>query len=157
MVVRRMNILHRTNWRFWIFLLVAIPVVLRRSYMKHRAIFWSMMVFALCGCSKPSHPPAVISTADRVVVVTNRYHTLELTVSRDEAGGLSRAVAQSKQDRLPASAIFDRDLEFCAGTNILAVIHLQGQVFMLGDTEYSDDTGVLAAFYRKLEAEERPR
>jgi hypothetical protein len=23
-----MNILHRTNWRFWIFLLVAIPVVL---------------------------------------------------------------------------------------------------------------------------------
>ena len=67
------------------------------------------------------------------------------------------AVASARQDRLPASSIFDWDVEFYAGTNFLTVIHLQDRVFMLGDKQYIDDTGVLTKFWQKLVADDKAR
>jgi hypothetical protein len=123
--------------------------------MRYHTTFWGLLVFALCGCSQPTHPPAKISTADRVVV-TNRYSAFGLTVTGEDASRLATAVAAAKQDRLPAAAVFDWDLEFYAGTNFLTLIHLQDRAFMLSNTQFSDDTGVLKTFWQKLESE-RPR
>lgn len=43
------------------------------------------------------------------------------------------------------------DAEFYAGTNELAVIQIAYGVFKLKDVEYSDGTGVVEAFWKKLE------
>ena len=116
---------------------------------------------ALCGCSKATHMPAEISrqlsTADRVVVATNRFHAFGSAIAGEDVSRLTKAVASARQDSLPASASFDWDLEFYAGTNFLTVIHLQDRVFMLGDTQYIDDTGVLTTIWQKLVAEDRAR
>lgn len=122
--------------------------------MKYRTTFWSLLVFALCGCSRPAHPPANIATADRVVV-TNRFSAFGLTVTGADASRLATAVAAAAQDRLPATAIFDWELEFYAGTNFLTLIHLQDRAFMLSNNQYSDDTGVLKTFWQKLVSESR--
>jgi hypothetical protein len=128
--------------------------------MKYRTTFWSLMILGLCGCSKPTHLPADISqrlsTADHIVV-TNHSRAFGTDVLGAEVGSLAKAVASAKQDRFPASAMFDWDIEFYTGTNFLTVIHLQDRVFMLGDTQYSDDTGVLKTFWQKLVAEDRER
>jgi hypothetical protein len=129
--------------------------------MKYHATFWSLMILAFCGCSKPAHlPPEVskqLATADCVFITTNRFHASGSVITGREVSKLANAVASARLDRLPAAAIFDWDVEFYAGTNFLTVIHLQGRVFMLGEKQYVDDSGVLATFWQKLVAEDRAR
>jgi hypothetical protein len=119
------------------------------------------MILALCGCSKPTHPPTEISerlaTADRVVVLTNHFHAFGSIVAGEDVSRLAKAVASAKHYSLPAEAMFDWDVAFYKGTNALAIIHLQGRGFWLEDTEYVDETEVLNAFSQKLVNEERGR
>ena len=112
------------------------------------------LLVGLCGCSKPAQPPATlvqqISQADRIVV-TNRYLGVAFTITGDEAGSVGRAVTSAKRDENAYAATFDWDVQFYAGTNFLTVISFQDRAFLAGGTQYSDDTGVLKAFYQKLE------
>ena len=119
--------------------------------------FYCLTLLVFFGCSKPAHPPPQISTADRIVVATNQIHALNLAVTGDEASKVVKALAASKEDKASYSAMFDWDLQLYAGTNLLTVVHFQDRIFMLGNTQYVDNTGVLAAFYKKLESEEESR
>jgi len=105
----------------------------------------------------PAEISRQLSTADRVVVVTNHFHAFGATITCLDASRLTKTVTSARQDRLPADAVFDWDVEFYAGTNFLTVIHLQDRVFMLGNSQYIDDTGVLRDFWQKLVAEDRAR
>jgi hypothetical protein len=128
--------------------------------MNYTSTFWSLLLLALCACSKPAHPPTEFSqrlaTADRVVV-TNQLSVFVSAVTPREVTRLATAVASAKQDRLPAGAMFDWDVQFYSGTNFLGVIHLQDRVFMLEDTQYSDNSGVLKTFYERLVKESQRR
>ena len=136
--------------------------------MRRYIVFRGLLLLAMCGSSKPSHPPRELSrlfaTADRAVV-TNLYWQFGFTVTGEEVGRLANAIVGSKEDRLPAAAAFDCGIEFYSGTNFLGVIQLQEYVFVLEDTQYSDNSGVLKTFYKKwldqkraaLEAETRRR
>jgi hypothetical protein len=70
---------------------------------------------------------------------------------------VGQAVAIAKHDRNAYSAIFDWDVQFYAGTNFLAVIHVQDRAFWIGGTQYSDGSGVLKAFYERLEKDWREK
>jgi hypothetical protein len=116
-----------------------------------------LILSSLSGCSEPAHPSGQISEADRIVTVTNEGHNFTVTVTGDNASALAKAVASSKEDKVPISATFDWDVQLFKGTNLLTVIRLQHNYFLLAGTQYEDDSGVLEAFYRKLLSEEEAR
>ena len=115
-------------------------------------------MLALFGCSKPTYPPAELSqrlaTADRAVV-TNSLPPFGSVVTGEEVSRLAKAIASATQDKSPAGAMFNWDVKFYSGTNFLCLIHMQDRGFLLEDEEYSDDTGVLKAFYEKLLREQK--
>jgi hypothetical protein len=117
------------------------------------SLLGSFGLLLICGCS-PARPPAEfthqISQADRVIV-TNRYRPVNFTVTGDEFRGVSTAVTNATHDKNCYTAIFDWDVQFYAGTNLLTVIHLQDRAFWAGSNQYSDSSGVLKQFYRRLE------
>jgi hypothetical protein len=133
--------------------------------MKYFATFLSLLMIVLCGCSKPMHPPAEvsrrISTADHVAATNRNGIVFSCTISGVEVSNLAKAVTSAmKPYGLKESDYtnpFDWDLEFCAGTNSLAVMHLLNHgFFKLEGVEYCDGTGVAEAFWKKLE-EDRTR
>jgi hypothetical protein len=113
-------------------------------------------MLVLCGCSKQKHLSQLLSAADHVVA-TNRYQAFGCTISGAEVSNLTKAVASAKRPPygLQESDFTDPfvwDLEFYAGTNSLAVMHLdRGGFFQLGGVEYIDGTGVGEAFWNKLD------
>jgi hypothetical protein len=126
--------------------------------MRHYAAFWTLLMFALWGCSEATHPPAEFSkrlpTADRVVV-TNRFSALGSTITGAEVSNLAKAAKSATRKTWGANMNWTDpnvwDAEFYAGTNELAVIPIVHGVFKLKDVEYSDGTGVVEAFWKKLE------
>ena len=124
----------------------------------YRGLF--LLLTAFCGCSRTAEPPAEfarqISFADRIVV-TNRYGATTFAITGEEVGRIGKAVASAKRDKNSYQAIFDWDVQFYADTNLLTVIRLQDAAFLAGGTQYSDDTGVLKAFYHRLEKETEKR
>ena len=125
---------------------------------RHHATFSTLLMFALCGCSDATHPPAEfsqrLSTADHVVV-TNRFYALESTITGAEVSNLAKAAKSAKKKTWGANMNWTDhnvwDAEFYAGTNELAVIPMVHDVFKLKNVEYNDGTGVLEAFWKKLE------
>jgi hypothetical protein len=121
--------------------------------MKYFATFLSLLMFVLCGCSKPTHPSAEfsqrISEADHVVV-TNRYLAFGSTISGAEIGSLAKAVASAQRMTLGADTDCDWDADFFSGTNRVAVIHLHDSVIMLDGIQYRDGSGVMTHFWQEL-------
>jgi hypothetical protein len=131
--------------------------------MKYFVTFLSLLMLVLCGCSKPTHPPAELSQriaeADHVVV-TNHYRAFGSAMSGAEISSLAKAVASAKKKTVGAD--FDWmsprvwDIEFYTGTNHLAVVPVCYGIFQLEGVEYADSTGVIEAFWKKLD-EDRAR
>ncbi len=113
-------------------------------------------MLVLCGCSKQKHLSQLLSAADHVVA-TNRYQAFGCTISGAEVSNLTKAVATAKKPypgmkELDFKSPNDWDLEFYAGTNSLAVMHLERHgFFQLDGIEYGDGTGVADAFWNKLD------
>jgi hypothetical protein len=126
--------------------------------MRHYATFSTLLMFALCGCSEAMHPPAEFSqrlpTADHVFV-TNRFYALGSTITGAEVGNLAKAAKSARKKTWGANMDWTVhnvwDAEFYARTNELVVIPIIYDVFKLKDVEYSDGTGVVGAFWKKLE------
>jgi hypothetical protein len=128
--------------------------------MKYFLIFWSLLVFALCGCSGtkqlPSEFSQQLSTADRLEV-TNRYYLFGTTISGADVSSLTKAIKSARNKTLGADADCDWDAKFYAGTNYLAVIHLNRDVIMVEDVQYHDGTGFVMTFWQKLVKEATAR
>ena len=124
--------------------------------MKCFATFLILLTLLLCGCSKQEHLSQSLSAADHVVA-TNCYQTFGCTISGAEVSNLTKAVATAKKPysglkELDFKSPNDWDLEFYAGTNSLAVMHLERYgFFQLEGIEYVDGTGVGEAFWNKLD------
>jgi len=87
--------------------------------------------------------------ADRLVV-TNRFRdAVSITLAGAEAVRIADAVASATVDAASYDDIKDCQIQFYHGTNFLRVIYVQDRVFLLGATQYSDSSGVLAALYAK--------
>src|SRR5437588_10745343 len=130
----------------------------RRNRMKRCTIFLSTFIFMLCGCSDATRPPAAISqrlsTADRLEV-TNRYYGLGRTIAGSEVNNIAKAIGSARKKNWGAPLDWANprvwDVEFCAGTRHLAAIPIDYGIFKLEGVEYSDATGVVEAFWKKLE------
>ena len=128
--------------------------------MKHFTIIWSLLAFALCGCSVAARPPAKfsqqLSAADRLVV-TNRYFTFGETIAGADVSSVAAAIKSAMKKTWGTGMDWSSprvwDIEFDAGTNRLAVIPVCWGVFRLDGIEYNDGSGVLEAFWNKLEAD----
>jgi hypothetical protein len=114
----------------------------------------TLLLAVVLGCSKPSQPPAEfarqVSQADHIVA-TNPYVKRVVTIRGEEFSRVAKAVVTARHDKNGYKAVFDCVVQFCAETNVLTVIYLQDRTFWAGRTQYSDDTGVLKAFYVRLE------
>ena len=116
----------------------------------------SLLGFGLLGvlvaCSR-SHPPTIARAADRLVV-TNRFREAKsITLAGPEADRIADAVASATEDPTPYPDIKDCQIQFYDGSNLLRVIYVQERIFSLGATQYSDSSGVLAAFYAKWQTD----
>ena len=95
----------------------------------------------------------MIYAADRLVA-TNRFRdAVSITLAGAEAARISAAVASATEDVTPYADIKDCQIQFYHGTNFLRVVYVQDRVFLLGATQYSDSSGVLAAFYAKWQTD----
>jgi hypothetical protein len=121
-------------------------------------------MLVLCGCSKSMHPPEELSQriakADHVVATNRNGVVFICTKSGAEVSNLAKAVKSGTKNTLETDLDwtnpYDWDVDFYAGTNSLAVMHLLHGYFQLEGVEYIDGTGVAEAFWKKLE-EDRTR
>ncbi len=125
--------------------------------MRHFTTFFGLLLVAgLCGCSKPvqPQPPTAfvqqIAKADRIVA-TNRYLASAFVTTGDEVLSISKALASAKRDRNSYATAFAWEAQFYAGTNFLTVILFSDRLFWTDDAQYREGTGVLMAFYDRLE------
>lgn len=120
-------------------------------------LFYSVLAFALCGCSVATRQVAKfsqqLSPADRLVV-TNRYYAFGATITGADVSSLVTAIKSSKTKKrgtgLDWGSPFVCNLEFYAGTNHLASVPTEYGVFNLDGVEYSDGSGVLEALFKKI-------
>jgi hypothetical protein len=111
----------------------------------------------------PTSLSQLVASADHIIATNRfgyddpRYRGFSLTISADEARKTVSAVSNARLLCSPpcTDSMFDWDLQFYRGANLLAVVHAQGSHFMLGDwkkgAEYADSTGVLQKFWGDLE------
>ena len=129
-----------------------------RSCMKCYATFLSLIVFALCGCCKPTHPPSRffqrLSTADRLVA-TNHYSGFGCTISGAEVTNLIEKIKSARKKTYGTDLDWKSphvwDLKFYSGTNLLADVPISYEVFKLEEVEYFDSTETVETFWKKLE------
>lgn len=101
----------------------------------------------ICGCSQqPTKLANQIASADRLVA-TNSGTGAVLSVSGEELKKIVHALGSAKRDRHSYAAIFDWHIQFYSRTNFVTAIRLQDRVFRTDSAQYSDETGVLKAFY----------
>ncbi len=113
-----------------------------------QSLLYLAFVGALTACSR-AHPPEIQYKPDRLVV-TNRYRAaVSITVTGAEAARIADAVGSSTEDHDAYPDVKDCQIQFYYGTNLVRVIYVQDRLFQLGATQYSDPSGVLAAFYAK--------
>jgi hypothetical protein len=129
------------------------------NLLHYYATFLSLLMLVLCGCSKQKHFSQLLSAADHVAATNRNGQVFGCIVSGAEVSNLAKAVASAKRPYGLKALDFTRDpfnwdLEFYAGTNSLAVMHLLGNGFFnLEGVQYCDGTGVAEAFWKKLEAD----
>lgn len=121
-----------------------------RSFVKLSIIL--LLLAVLYGCSR-AHPPGTFTQVDRLVA-TNRFRaSIGVTITGPEAKRVASAVASSTPDDTPYLSIMDCQIQFYGGTNLQSTVYVQGRIFVLGETQYSDLSGVLKAFYAKWQRE----
>ena len=117
-----------------------------------QSLFSIALLGVLAACSR-SHPPTTPHAADRLTA-TNRYReSVSITLAGPDAVRIAKAVASSTEDPTPYADVKDCEIQFYTGTNLCRVIYVQDRVFLLGATQYSDSSGVLAAFYAKWQTD----
>lgn len=116
--------------------------------MQQFALFCSAILWLVtCGCSQqPTKLARQIAGADHIVA-TNHGTSAVLSLSGKEFEKFAQAVVSAKRYRKYYGDIFDWEVRFYAGTNFITAVQLQDRVFRIDGTQYSDETGVLQAFY----------
>jgi hypothetical protein len=88
----------------------------------------SLLVLVLCGCSKLTHLSQRLATADHIAAINRNGIVFSCTISGAEVGNLAKAVKSGTGKTWGANedwgSPFVWDVEFYAGTNSLAVMHL---------------------------------
>jgi hypothetical protein len=126
----------------------------------------SLMVFLafLAGCKQPSpneqrspselgeltgqikaqaHLNHLIAHADRIMAVNG---ALEHSISGKSVKNVLRIMSSMKPCS-PTDTAFEWELKFYRGTNILASVHIYGELLEIGDEQYCDDSGTLESLY----------
>jgi hypothetical protein len=102
----------------------------------------------------PIHLAAQIASADRVVC-TNFLSSedepkVSLAVSGERVKKIVKAVSRAKRLQLGTNSMWDWQLRFYAGTNFLAAIRFQADVFLAENGEFADESGELEKLYGEL-------
>lgn len=126
--------------------------------MRPFAILWSLLAVALCGCSDATRPQEKlsqqISKADHIEV-TNRYSAFGATITGADVSTLTAAVKSAAKKTAGANLDWMNprcwDVEFYTGTNRLGGFPIFYGIFKLEGVEYGDGSGVVEAFWKKLE------
>src|SRR5437870_13743314 len=97
--------------------------------MRNRArplLLWLLLMIAgACGCSaNPAKLARRIAGADQIVA-TNSGTGAVLSIRGDAVRPIIRAVSCAKRDRNNYAAVFDWQIRFYSGTNLLDIIRLQ--------------------------------
>jgi hypothetical protein len=110
-----------------------------------------LLSFLFGACSKQPSTQR-LAQADRIVA-TNIQFASSLTITGDEVGRVSRAVASANPDSNTYGGYWDWNVQFYQGTNCVAAIDLMDRTFWSAGKQYTDGTGVLEAFYKRLSEE----
>jgi hypothetical protein len=86
-------------------------------------------------------------------VATNIQFASSLTITGEEVGRVSRAVASANPDSNTYGGFWDWNVQFYQGTKRLAVIDLMDRTFWIEGKQYTDSIAVLEAFYKRLTEE----
>ena len=113
-------------------------------------------------------PPAMlaqkIATADRVIISREQYQIIEtnrvaktrewreemISKTGDEAKKIINAVSGARRDAGRYKCMYSDHLEFYGGTNLLATVRWQGDLFLTGDGQFRDNSGELNRLYHNL-------
>lgn len=109
-----------------------------------------LIVGGLLGCSQQRGKTVRQISAADTVMLTNSLLGSGRFISADETKRLIKVVAAGKRDRNNYPAIFDGEMKFYSGTNLLAVVRFQDRIFRCGDEQYTDESGALASLYSLL-------
>ena len=138
---------------FFIFILFAIPA----SEIWHRSLV-----------EMAWQPPAMlaqkITAADRVMISREQYEIVETnhvatarewreevsSKTGDEAKIIINAVSGARRDVGRYTCSFSDHLEFYRGTNLLATVRWQGDLFLTDEAQFRDNSGELNRLYHKL-------
>ena len=121
----------------------------------HVVVFGCLAFVAggLLGCSQQRERTVQLSASADRITATNKSLGSRFSIAADEAKRVVRAIAAAKRDRNHYPAIFDGEIQFYAGTNLLTAIRFQDQILRCDSEQYSDDSGILKALYDRLTAE----
>jgi hypothetical protein len=125
--------------------------------MKRYATFLSLIVFALGGCSKPTHPTSEfsqrLSTADRLVA-TNHHSGFGCTIAGTEVSNLAEKIKSARKKTYGANLDWTSfhvwSLKFYSGTNLLADVPMGYGELKLEGVEYVDGTGTIETFWENV-------
>ena len=73
------------------------------------------------------------------------------TLTGKDFRDVSTAVTNAIADKHNYDSIWDCEVQFFAGTNLLTTIHLAYRTFFAGSNQYLDSSGVLERFSQSLE------
>ncbi len=115
-----------------------------------------LLLVCLTGCSPQKSLAKRLKDADRVVV-TNRVGGSGLTVTGSDVAKILSAIASGKKETLSLKAAVGNDLEFFKGSQHLETINTSSTVFWVGETPYSDTTGIFQGLAEKFRQENPPQ
>lgn len=113
----------------------------------------------LTGCKHaPSNFARRIARADRIVIIYRFPHgppplsSFSLSVTGGKVHEIVHAISSAKRLGVaPVTlSIWEWELRFYSGTNLLATVDFQGDVFLVENSEYYDDSGMLAGLDREI-------
>ena len=120
-----------------------------------RIVYFILAIALLSGCERPLSKLAhQVAGADRIVIRDRTAHPhsklsdFRFSIAGDKVGEVVRAISSAKcLGRAPVTlSIWNWELRFYRGTNFLATVDFQGDVFLVDGGEggeYCDKSGVL--------------
>src|SRR4051794_14809777 len=103
------------------------------------------VLLLVTGCS-PARPSAEftrkVSLADHIIV-TNRALHVTRTLTGDDFRAITMAVTNAVEDKHNYDSIWDCEIQFFSGTNLLTTVNLAYRTFFAGSNHYVDSSGVL--------------
>jgi len=135
----------------------ATPSTTRKTLLSAAIILLALV--AIVGCSKRSRFASTLSKADRVILKTfaGTNGPVEVELTRSETKELAEALRQA---RIYGDAAADfatgAKAEFFRGTNSLAVITIERDIFWTEEGELLDETGSIRSLYNRLHVSSPP-